>query len=73
MPISIANSDISNMQIQVFNNGLVSIATRYNADYINLYSLYEFNGGLNPLYTSDGTHLKTDAYQLWYDEVSKFF
>jgi len=59
----------TNKTISIFNSGLQKIATEQGLVYVDLYSLYEKGGQLNPALTKDGIHLKSEAYSLWEEAV----
>lgn len=71
----------SNFEIRMFNIYIEQIAQKYNARYIDLYSLYEENGTLRTTVTIDGVqyvatlegiHITEKAYSLWYDEIRQY-
>lgn len=73
LPVAANMADfVPNTVIQEFNKYLVKFAQKYDATFIDLYSLYEVDGYLDESFTEDGLHLKEFAYQAWYDEVAKY-
>lgn len=51
------------------NTQLRALADQKGIIYIDLWSLYEKDGMMNPDYTSDGVHLQKDAYAIWVEEI----
>lgn len=49
-----------------------SLATAYGCQYIDLFPLYEKEGGMNLDYSKDGTHLKSEHYDKWADAIRKY-
>lgn len=74
LPISSTRESwfLSNKTIVEFNRKLAQLALEKDATYIDLYSLYEVNGEMNPELTTDGIHLHPDAYALWADAIAKY-
>ena len=62
----------SNSKISEVNNLIRSIADKHKAQYIDIHSLYEKDDMLNEEYSSDGVHLKADAYSLWYEALRNY-
>ena len=71
----------TNYEIKLFNTYVEKIAEKYNAQYIDLYSLYEVDGVLRTSVTIDGVdynatieglHLTDEGYCLWYDAVRQY-
>ena len=60
----------TNENISKFNTFIKATAEEHNAAYVDLFSVYEINGALNPAYTDDGLHITSDAYSLWVDAIS---
>lgn len=72
LPVSEDNT-VDNSDITAFNAGLEDLAESMELTYIDLYSLYVTEDGvLDPEMTSDGLHLKSDSYSLWYEAVEEF-
>lgn len=65
----LGNPLCSNTKIEQANEIIRNIAEFNHSTYIDLHTLYKKDGILNGEYTTDGVHLKTEAYQLWYDVV----
>ena len=62
----------TNTNIVELNDHLKSIAEKYGAVYIDLYSVYVLSGEMNPEYTIDGVHLKDEAKSLWLDALTPY-
>lgn len=62
----------SNKTIHIFNEAIKSIAEANSLVYIDLNTLYLLDGQLNPDFTTDGLHLKPDAYDLWIKAIEQF-
>lgn len=54
-----------NDTIRKFNDALHKLANRKNLCFLDVYSLYEQNGAINPDHTVDGVHLYPNAYEKW--------
>lgn len=52
-------------KIQNVNTIIQQIAEKKRCTYIDVYSLYQINDSLPQRYTSDGLHLKPEAYSIW--------
>ena len=61
-----------NDKIQRCNDIIDSLARVYKCQYIDLFSLYEKNGEMNPEYTKDGVHLKPEHYDKWAEAIRPF-
>lgn len=61
-----------NTTIAAFNTRLEQLAQEQGATYVDLYTLYEKGGQLNPEFTPDGVHLLEDAYGLWKNAISQY-
>lgn len=61
----------TNTNISVFNDFVQATAKKHGAEYIDLFSLYAFDGELNPQYTEDGLHITPDSYSIWVDAISE--
>lgn len=74
LPISIEreNSYRNNTDIKKFNLYLQQVAIENDCIFIDLYSVYEENGYMNPEYTYDGIHLKPDAYKYWEELINAY-
>lgn len=67
------NDDIDlNKKIIDANKIIRAIAEDRNLTHIDLYSLYAVNSELPTDVTYDGVHLKTEAYDLWYESINPF-
>lgn len=67
------NDDVYlNKKIIDANKMIQSIANERNITLIDLYSLYAVNCELPTDATNDGVHLKSEAYNLWYESVNPF-
>lgn len=62
----------SNSTIATFNAELQKMAQEQGFLYIDLYTLYEQDGQLNPALARDGLHLLPEAYSLWEDAIAPF-
>lgn len=60
----------TNENIMKFNTFIQTTAEERNATYVDLFSVYELSGALNPAYTDDGLHITSDAYTLWVDAIA---
>ena len=72
LPVNLAW--VSNNVIKDTNRGLVDIAREYNAEYLDVYSLFVDSKG-NPkdaYLQDDGVHLSSKGYEAWANEVEKF-
>lgn len=49
-----------------------SLSRVYGCRYVNLFPLYEKDGAINPSYTKDGVHLKTEHYDKWANKISPY-
>lgn len=74
LPISSSRelSMCHNTTIARFNAEIKKLAEAHEMEYINLYSLYELNGEMNYELTLDGVHIKSEAYDLWAEKISKY-
>lgn len=61
-----------NKSIRQFNTDLEIICGELQVMYIDLFSLYAKDGNLNPDYTSDGIHLKPEAYIIWIENIAEY-
>lgn len=70
----IANSDrITNDEICNLNQRLQNYCVRNNLTYIDLYSKFEKNKTLNPIYDcGDNLHLSPDGYLLWSKLIKEY-
>lgn len=62
----------TNHQILTANDSIRAIAHRKKLIYINLHNLYVEDGIMATQYTTDGLHLKPEAYKIWADEIYKY-
>lgn len=65
------NISCNNDQIIAANNIIASISNKNRVGYLDIYSLYVCNGELPQGITRDGLHLRSDAYQRWYEFLKK--
>ena len=74
LPISNKNQsgNLTNENIAKLNVRLQEIALKHGVTYIDVYSVYEQDGQMNPEYTKDGIHLKDEYKHLWLDVLSKY-
>lgn len=74
LPVSKEQEEIycTNDNIMKFNSEIEKLALNYGCVYINLYSIYEKDGYMDESMTTDGLHLKSEAYKLWADEIEKY-
>lgn len=61
-----------NTNIRQFNQGIKTLAEERNMIYIDLYSLYEVSGEMNPDLTRDGVHICPEAYELWANAIKQY-
>lgn len=67
------NDDVYlNKKVIEANRIIQKIAEERKLIYIDLYSLYAINSELPTDVTNDGVHLKSEAYNLWYESVNPF-
>lgn len=67
------NDDVYlNKKVINANRIIQKIAEERKLTYVDLYSLYAVNSELPTDVTHDGVHLKTEAYDLWYESVNPF-
>lgn len=59
-------------KIQKCNFIIDSLSRVYGCRYVNLFPLYEKDGAMNPVYTKDGTHLKSEHYDKWANKISTY-
>ena len=62
----------TNETVRAFNEELNRIAQENDLPYIDLYSLYETNGALDPAMTRDGLHLNFNCYSPWAEAISPY-
>ena len=55
-----------------FNEEIKKMANERNLTYIDLYSVYEKDGYLDPTYSEDGLHLLPDAYAPWAEAIRPY-
>ena len=74
LPLSAAKAGkiCKNTTIQAFNTGLREIAERYGHSYIDLHPKYLYKGTMTPEKTTDGIHLKPEAYEVWYEAIRPY-
>lgn len=61
-----------NETILRFNQEIEAIAREKGITFINLHPLYSCNGELDPAFTVEGLHLRSEAYQPWIQEISPY-
>lgn len=64
--------NVKNGDILILNNKIKSFASKYNGTFINLYSLFNKNGDMNPIYTVDGVHLTGEGYKIWANAIRNY-
>ncbi|MBR6322071.1 MAG: hypothetical protein IKR59_04300 [Lachnospiraceae bacterium] len=64
--------DCPNRIIRMYNKKLSELAEEYGLEYIEIYPVYEYQGGLNGEMTRDGIHLNDDAYGPWAEVVRPY-
>lgn len=69
-----ANNKVDRKRATIEANSVIeNIAVSEGLKYIDLYSLYtDYDGQMNRILTSDGIHLKEEAYNIWYEEIKTF-
>lgn len=74
LPIAVEKEDSygSNEMIVECNDSLEKLAAEQGMVYIDLWALYQLDGTINSEYTSDGIHLREDAYTLWVSEITHY-
>lgn len=72
LPVSL--SWIDNREIKAINMRLKEIADEFNADYLDLFSLFVDSNGKprNDYLLDDGVHLSDKGYDVWADAVENF-
>ena len=63
---------VTNEQIKMFNNELQEMAIQMDVRYVDLFSLYEKEGYMNPNLTKDGVHLTEEAYEVWEEAIREY-
>lgn len=71
LPVS-NNKGVDNGKIVRCNNIIKSLSQTYDCQYIDLYSIYELDGQMNPEYTRDGVHLKPEHYDKWAEAIKEY-
>ena len=68
LPVNDIDFTISshNSHIVVCNSIIKELASENNLQYLDLFPLYDNHGLLDASMTTDGLHLKKEAYHLWY-------
>lgn len=74
LPIAVEKEDNygSNEMIVECNDKLEKLAAEKGIIFIDLWTLYQLDGTINFEYTSDGIHLREDAYTLWVSEITHY-
>lgn len=62
----------SNETIVAFNEEIKKIAEQRGLTYIDLYSLLEKDGYINPSYTTDGLHISDAGYTIWGEAIRDY-
>ena len=63
---------INNKTIRQFNERVKAMAEEYGLEYLDIYSAYDYHGGLKEELSEDGVHLKTAAYSYWADIIRPY-
>ena len=73
LPVNSLSFSIScdNLQIEEYNSIIRKLAKQYNFRYIDLFSIYSYNGELSESMTEDGIHLLRDSYEGWYNALKR--
>jgi len=61
-----------NTAIQELNEQIKALAGERGMIYVDLYSLYEADGVMNPELTTDGVHLRPEAYERWAEAIREY-
>lgn len=61
-----------NETIDSFNLKLQKLCKKYNLQYIDLFSVFLKNGELNSDLSSDGIHINSKGYDIWYKSIQEF-
>lgn len=75
LPVSVEKGkqyNIDNDTVRHFNTELERLAVENGCVYIDLFSLYEADGVMNPELTKDGIHLKEEAYLYWVETIKPY-
>ncbi len=62
----------SNETIIAFNEQLQLLAQQKGCVYIDLFSVYQKDGKMNPVFSEDGIHLKPESYSLWAEAIDGY-
>ena len=63
---------LHNTSIAVFNARLAGLADTRGCVYVDLYTLFEKDGQMNPELTADGLHLVPEAYGIWAEAIAGY-
>ena len=77
LPVSFARESIlktpcHNSSIEDFNMSIKKLAEKNGDTFIDLHSLYVYDGQMNPSLTLDGIHLCPEAYNLWSEAIKRY-
>ncbi len=61
-----------NASIVKFNDEIRGLAEERKVVYVDLFSLFVLDGEMNPDLTTDGVHLKPEAYGIWADAIRTY-
>lgn len=62
----------TNESIKSFNHKIEALAIERKMIYIDLYTIYELDGKINPELTKDGIHLLPSSYDIWAKAIEKY-
>lgn len=62
----------SNESIKFINSKLKAMSDDFGFTYIDLASVFEKDGKLNPRFSIDGLHLNGEAYNIWKQQIEKY-
>lgn len=65
LPVIEKNGLASNKKIIECNKIIETLAQKHGCRYINIHSVYSKDGAMNPEFTRDGVHLKSEHYDEW--------
>ena len=64
--------DPLNDAVRAFNQGVRELAGRYGLTWVDIWSVYEKDGVLDPALTRDGLHLNFTAYGPWAELIAPY-
>jgi len=67
----LADNSQTNQRVIELNLFLTSLCVEFEADYVDLYPVFERHGQMRADTTNDGIHLNTFGYELWADQVRR--